>query len=169
MAIVVTVLHICVCLFLIVVILLQAGRGQGLSFGTFGGTPSSILGTKTASFLTKLTTACAIIFLFTCIGLNILETQRSRSLLQTQQVSQVDFDQIKEALEEAQNLEGATEAESAVAGLFGEAAQTTESGAQDVEARASEPLQDVSGSAENLAQDFQGTLPVTQTPPTTEE
>src|SRR3989338_4797325 len=99
-------LHVFVCIFLIAVILLQAGRGQGLSWVTFGGTPQSILGTKTASFLTKLTTACAIIFLFSCIALNVIETHKARSLLQpTKALSQVDIQKIKAALEEAQKAE----------------------------------------------------------------
>jgi preprotein translocase subunit SecG len=102
MSIVLTVLHVFVCLFLIIVILLQAGRGQGLSWGTFGGTPDSILGTKTVSFLTRLTTGCAIIFLVTCVGLNIIETRKSKSLLApSRAMSQVDFDKIKEVLDEA--------------------------------------------------------------------
>ena len=104
MVIVIVILHILVCLFLIAVILLQAGRGQGLSWGVFGGTPQSILGTKTASFLSRVTTGCAIIFLFTCIVLNVIETRKARSLLATpnRRISQVDFAKIKEALEKAE-------------------------------------------------------------------
>ncbi len=104
MIIVVVVLHVLVSLFLISVILLQAGRGQGLSWGVFGGTPQSILGTKTASFLSRVTTGCAIIFLITCILLNIIETRKSRSLLTApnKRISQVDFAKIKEALEKAE-------------------------------------------------------------------
>ena len=103
MIIAIVVLHVFVCLFLIAVILLQAGRGQGLSWGVFGGTPQSILGTKTASFLSRVTTGCAIIFLFTCIVLNIIETRKSRSLLMpNKRISQVDFAKIKEALEKAE-------------------------------------------------------------------
>ncbi len=110
------IVHVFVCLFLIVVILLQAGRGQGLSWGTFGGTPQSILGTKTASFFTRLTTACAFIFLFTCIGLNIVETQKSRSLLSLSQTAMapVDLEKIKQALEEVKRKEAAGENESAM-------------------------------------------------------
>lgn len=98
----VVVLHILVCLFLIAVILLQAGRGQGLSWGVFGSTPQSILGTKTASFLSRLTTACAVIFLFTCIALNIIETRKSASLIAPAKIlSRLDFSKIKEALDQA--------------------------------------------------------------------
>ena len=105
MIIVIVVLHVFVCLFLIAVILLQAGRGQGLSWGVFGGTPQSILGTKTASFLSRVTTGCAIIFLITCIALNIIETRKSRSLMgpNTRKISQVDIAKIKEALEKAEH------------------------------------------------------------------
>lgn len=103
MVILIVVLHVIVSLFLIGVILLQAGRGQGLSWGVFGGSPQSILGTKTASFLSRVTTICAVLFLFTCIILNIIETRKSRSLIGAgQPVSQIDFSKIKKALEEAE-------------------------------------------------------------------
>ena len=105
MIILIVILHIIVCIFLIAVILLQAGRGQGLSWGVFGGSPQSILGTKTASFLSRVTTACAFIFLFTCISLNIIEVKKSRSLLTSMKtkrpISEVDIAKIKEALEKA--------------------------------------------------------------------
>jgi preprotein translocase subunit SecG len=103
MTILMVVLHIFVCLFLIAVILLQAGRGQGLSWGVFGGSPQSILGTKSASFLTRVTTICASFFLVTCIVLNIIETRKSRSLFApSKTTSQIDLAKIKEAIEEAQ-------------------------------------------------------------------
>ena len=102
MTIVIVILHVFVCFFLIAVILLQAGRGQGLSWGVFGSTPQSILGTKTASFLSRVTTGCAIMFLFTCISLNIIETRRSASLVAPRKpISKLDFAKIKEALDQA--------------------------------------------------------------------
>lgn len=106
MTLIVVMLHVFVCLFLIAVILLQAGRGQGLSWGVFGGTPQSILGTRTASFLNRLTSGCAIVFLFTCIALNLIETQKSRSLLaRPRKTAQLDFSKIKEALKKAEQSE----------------------------------------------------------------
>lgn len=94
-------IHVIVCLILILVILLQAGRGQGLTGGSFGsGNVQSLLGTRAADFLTKATSVAAICFLFTCIGLNILETQRSKSLFEvTQKSAPVDIETIKKALE----------------------------------------------------------------------
>ena len=100
MNILVVCIHVIVCLVLIVVILLQAGRGQGLTGGSFGGNVQSLLGTKTSSFLTKATSVCAILFLFTCIGLNILEVQKSRSLFKTpRSQAPLDIEQIKKTLE----------------------------------------------------------------------
>jgi preprotein translocase subunit SecG len=100
MNILVVCIHVIVCLVLIVVILLQAGRGQGLTGSSFGGNVQSLLGTKASSFLTKATSVCAILFLFTCIGLNVLEVQKSRSLFKSPK-SQVplDIEQIKKTLE----------------------------------------------------------------------
>lgn len=100
MTILVVCIHVIVCLVLIVVILLQAGRGQGLTGASFGGNVQSLFGTKASSFLTKATTISAILFLFTCIGLNIMDIQKSRSLFKTpSNQAPLDVDQIKKALE----------------------------------------------------------------------
>ena len=96
-----TCIHVVVCLVLILVILLQAGRGQGLAGPNFGsGNVQSLLGTRAADFLTKATSVSAICFLFTCIGLNFIESQRSRSLFSTRvnQGQPVDLDAIQKAL-----------------------------------------------------------------------
>ena len=120
----IVVFHVLACFFLIAVILLQAGRGQGLSWGVFGGTPQSILGTKTASFLSRVTTACAIIFMVTCITLNIIETRKSRSLLGStaRSASSIDFSKIKEALEKAEQEKKAAQPTSSSSNPIGSAA-----------------------------------------------
>lgn len=101
MNILLVVLHVAICFILIAVILLQAGRGQGLASSSLsGGGVESLLGTRTADFLTKATTVSAILFLFTCIGLDILESQRSRSLFESKQpAAPVDVQQIQKVLE----------------------------------------------------------------------
>jgi preprotein translocase subunit SecG len=90
-----------ICFILIAVILLQAGRGQGLTGASFSGSGvQSLLGTRAADFLTKATTASAVLFLFTCIGLDIIEARRSRSLFEEQRpVAPVDVHQIQKVLE----------------------------------------------------------------------
>ena len=114
MNILVVCIHILVCFVLIIVILLQAGRGQGLTGSSFGGgNVQSLFGTKASSFLTKATSVCAVLFLFTCIGLNILEVQKSRSLFKSPNAqAPLDVEQIKKALEKIQKTDktGATTA-----------------------------------------------------------
>lgn len=101
MSIVLVILHVAICFILIAVILLQAGRGQGLTGGGFsGGGVQSLFGTRAADFLTKATTVSAILFLFTCIGLDIIEAQRSRSLFDAKRpTTPVDMAQIQKVLE----------------------------------------------------------------------
>jgi len=100
MNILVVCIHVIVCFVLIIVILLQAGRGQGLTGSSFGGgNVQSLFGTKASSFLTKATSVCAILFLFTCIGLNFLEVQKSRSLFKSPNAqASLDVEQVKKAL-----------------------------------------------------------------------
>ena len=81
----VTILHVFVCLFLILVVLLQAGKGggMGVAFGT--ATSSAVFGGRGAgSFLEKLTSATAIMFMATSIGLAwSLRDSCSRAALST--------------------------------------------------------------------------------------
>lgn len=74
--------HIVVCFVLIAVILLQAGRGGGMA-DAFGSTAQSMLGTRGAALLTRATTACAIIFMLTSLGLAVMSSQRGHSLMET--------------------------------------------------------------------------------------
>ena len=100
MTILVVALHVIVCLILILVILLQAGRGQGLSTSFGSGNVQSLFGTRASDFLTKTTSIAAICFLFTCIGLNFLELQKNRSLMErSRPKTPLDVDAIKKALE----------------------------------------------------------------------
>ena len=77
MTILLTVLHVFLCLFLIGVILLQQGKRADLA-SAFGGQGSqTAFGPRGASnILSKTTTWCAIAFMVTSIGLTIL-LQRS--------------------------------------------------------------------------------------------
>ena len=74
--------HVLVCLVLIAVILLQAGRGGGLSDSFGGGAAQSLFGTRGAVYLTRMTTACAVVFMSTSLLLAILSVQRGRSLME---------------------------------------------------------------------------------------
>ena len=78
MSAVITVLHVLVCFFMIAVILLQRGKGADAG-AVFGGAGSStVFGSRGAgNFLTKLTTASAVVFMVTSMTLSIMGTNGS--------------------------------------------------------------------------------------------
>jgi preprotein translocase subunit SecG len=73
------VVHAVACIGLITIILIQRGRGGGL-VDSFSGL-DSVFGTKTAAFLTKMTSVFAVVFFCTCLALAFLSVKQSRSLL----------------------------------------------------------------------------------------
>ncbi len=76
---IVTILHIIACLFLISVVLLQQGKGADMG-AVFGGSSSTIFGSGGAgNFLTRLTTAMAIIFMLTSLTLTYAGARRFTS------------------------------------------------------------------------------------------
>jgi preprotein translocase subunit SecG len=78
MTILITLIHVIVCLLLILIVLLQSGKAADLA-GAFGGTGSqTAFGARgTATFLSKLTTAAAIIFMLTSMVLNMVKHKGS--------------------------------------------------------------------------------------------
>lgn len=65
-------LHVGVCVTLIMIVLVQRGKGAGMG-AAFGGSSQTVFGSAGAtSFLHKLTTAVAIIFMLTSLGLSLL-------------------------------------------------------------------------------------------------
>ena len=83
MMILLTIVHVIVCLFLILVVLLQQGKSADWS-GTFGGGSSQTsFGQRgTATVLSKATTAAAVIFMLTSLALTIMSTRPgSRSVI----------------------------------------------------------------------------------------
>ena len=83
MSVVVTVLHVIVCIFLIAVVLLQRGKGAqvGAVFGGGGG--ATMFGGRGAgNFLTKLTTGAAVVFMLTSLSLAYLRVHRGERLFE---------------------------------------------------------------------------------------
>lgn len=69
---VVVCVHVVVAVAMIAFVLLQTGKGAGLSgvFGAAGGASESFFGGRgPGSFLAKLTTASAVLFMVTCLAL----------------------------------------------------------------------------------------------------
>jgi len=80
MIIALTILHIAVSLFMIAVVLLQSGKGaeMGASFGSSGS--QSVFGAGGGStFLSKMTTGVAVIFMLTSLTLAYVSGQPSSS------------------------------------------------------------------------------------------
>ncbi len=77
MYIVLELFHLLVAIVLILVVLLQSGKGADIGAAFGGGSSQTVFGGRGAStFLSKLTTACAVIFMLTSLGLTILASQR---------------------------------------------------------------------------------------------
>lgn len=77
------VIHIFVCIVLIALVLVQAGKGGGLG-GLFGGggASQSLFGVRTGTFLTRLTTVLAIIFMLTSLCLAVFSGRPGKSLVE---------------------------------------------------------------------------------------
>ena len=80
MVILLTIIHIFVCIFLVVVVLLQSGQSGDIA-AAFGGMGSqTAFGPRgAATVLTKATTWCAVIFMITSIALSVLASRRTGS------------------------------------------------------------------------------------------
>ncbi len=67
--------HITACLFLIMVVLLQTGKGAEMG-AAFGGSTQTIFGARgAATFLSKLTTGAAIVFMITSFSLALMASK----------------------------------------------------------------------------------------------
>ena len=89
MSLVLVVLHVFVCVFLIAVVLLQRGRGAEIGAVFGGGASTTVFGSRGAgSFLGRLTTLAAAIFMLTSLGLSYLWTDRATDALFTESESE---------------------------------------------------------------------------------
>jgi preprotein translocase subunit SecG len=78
----VLIIHVVVCALLIGIVLIQGGKGASMS-ATFGmGAAATAFGARTDSFMTKLTSGAAIVFVITSLGLTFLSA-RTASLSQS--------------------------------------------------------------------------------------
>ena len=75
------VVHVMVSLVLVLVILLQTGRG-GMAEAMGGAAAQSLFGGGVSNVLTRVTAACASLFVVTCLSLAYLSTVRGRSILE---------------------------------------------------------------------------------------
>jgi preprotein translocase subunit SecG len=70
--------HILVCFLLILIVLLQTSKGADIGAAFGGGSSQTLFGSAgPGGFLTKITSAIAIIFMITSIGLAYISTHRT--------------------------------------------------------------------------------------------
>ena len=70
MSLILITIHVVVCLALIMIVLLQTGKGADMGAAFGGGSSQTLFGsTGASSFLTKATTAAAIVFMLTSLAL----------------------------------------------------------------------------------------------------
>ncbi len=76
------ILHVLVCLAMLPIILLQSGKGGGVNAAFGGGGSQSVFGGSSgaSSFLLKLTSGAAILFMMTSLGLSYYSS-RSKSVV----------------------------------------------------------------------------------------
>ena len=81
MVLVLTLLHVVVCIALVMIVLLQKGKGASMG-AAFGGSSQTVFGSTGATpFLSKITVAAAVIFMFTSLGLALLMGRGASSSL----------------------------------------------------------------------------------------
>ena len=82
MSIIVISLHIIVCIALILIVLLQTGKGADMGAAFGGGSSQTLFGSTGAStFLSKATTAAAVVFMLTSLTLAYMSGNQSASTI----------------------------------------------------------------------------------------
>ena len=91
----ITVFHVSVALFLILVVLLQSGKGANMGAAFGAGSSQTMFGSSGAgSFLTKLTTGAAVVFMVTSFVLATVSTGKDQNSVvnEVEQTTKPDSD-----------------------------------------------------------------------------
>ena len=75
-----SILHVVIAAGLILIVLLQSGKGADIGAAFGGGSSQTVFGGRgAATFLSKMTTVLAVLFMVMSIGLTLLAAQRGSS------------------------------------------------------------------------------------------
>ncbi|MCH2693935.1 MAG: preprotein translocase subunit SecG [Acidobacteriia bacterium] len=102
------IIHVVVCLLLILIVLLQSGKSADLAGAFGGGGSQTAFGARgTATFLSKLTTGAAVIFMITSFTLSLLISQdKGRSIMQDAEALSTETNSSTEGSENKTDLSG---------------------------------------------------------------
>ena len=105
------IIHIVVCVLLILIVLLQSGKSADLAGAFGGGGSQTAFGARgTATFLSKLTTGAAIIFMITSFTLSLLISQdKGRSIMQDAEALSTETSTSTDGSENKTDLPGGKE------------------------------------------------------------
>jgi len=85
------IIHIVVCVALIMIVLLQTGKGADMGAAFGGGSSQTLFGSTGAStFLSKLTTVAAVVFMITSLALAYYSSHAARSSIMTESAPPVE-------------------------------------------------------------------------------
>ena len=98
MYVITVVFHVLACLALILIVLLQTGKGAEMG-AAFGGASQTLFGgSGGTTFLSKLTTGAAVVFMITCLGLTYLSTgPRTKSIMEDVPIEKTEAPLLPEA------------------------------------------------------------------------
>lgn len=118
MSILLIFVHVIVCIALIMVVLLQTGKGADMGAAFGGGSSQTLFGsTGATTFLSKMTTGAAIVFMLTSLALAYVSTHRQSGSIMT--------DQAPAAVEQPADTQSATEAKTTPAATSSSTEQET--------------------------------------------
>ena len=84
-------MHIVVCIALIMIVLLQTGKGADMGAAFGGGSSQTLFGSTGAStFLGKMTTAVAVIFMLTSLGLAYMSSNKMDESIMTDKTAPIE-------------------------------------------------------------------------------
>jgi preprotein translocase subunit SecG len=85
MSLILVVIHVVVCIALIMIVLLQTGKGADMGAAFGGGASQTLFGSTGAStFLSKATTAAAVIFMITSLSLAYMAGDKTGGSIMTE-------------------------------------------------------------------------------------
>jgi preprotein translocase subunit SecG len=96
------IIHIVVCVAMIMIVLLQTGKGADMGAAFGGGASQTLFGSGGAStFLTKLTTVAAVVFMITSLALAYYSTNRAKSSIMLETKAPVTEQAVPQGLPKA--------------------------------------------------------------------